>query len=1059
MKNSLIAIYWLCIFLLSYSSLFGQLTKASRKVSPQTNPTNTNSRKQSFTIRNLYAIPPKPTPTTFGQRYIYSSIPQEKIPASEPVIVYAPEYNTPIQIKGKLKNPNFILGRNGTPVEERSFAYIDAVKSILGIKRPLEEFSIQKVQTGQNGRTHVRVQQYYKGLKVYGGELIVHEINQTVVSMNGRPFPTPQIATILPAVDEKSALNLAKSDLKRIHKFTDFNESYSAHAKETLELIIFHPQGNPETPKLSWKVSLTPNLSNHWHYFIDAQSGEILLKYDEICNFFHPIVLEEHFGFKHTKPSLFNKKDTYFNLPPDIGMGIDLGNNLRNLNIYEDQGVFFLLDVSKPMFNAGRSNLPSDPVGAIWTIDASNTSPINDDFQASQVFSTNKNNWEDPSAVSAHHNANLAYQYFAQTFQRNSINGRGGNIVSFINVADEDNEDMDNAFWNGVAMFYGNGDVAFSSPLARSLDVAGHEIAHGVIQAEANLEYIGQSGALNESFADVFGVLIDRDDWQLGEEVVNRNIFRSGALRDMQNPNNGGSRFGQTGWQPAHLDEFVELPFTEEGDNGGVHVNSGIPNRAFFLIASSIGREAAERIYYNALQNYLVRSSQFIDMRIAALEAAAEDFGQSEINAVAAAFDAVGIFGNEGTDTQVVLDENAGDEFILFTDSIQSVLKVARPNGEIIANPLTRIGPSNKPSITDDGSTIVYIDQDNHIQAIFLDPQTSQLTDQFILSEEPVWRNVAISKDGRRIAAITTDRDNLIYVFDFTSDPVRSQIFELDNPTTAAGVETGDVQFADVLEWDALGAFLMYDANNVIETFDGAIEYWDIGFIRVWDVETNNFGDGFISKLFSGLPENTSVGNPTFAKNAPFVVAFDFVEEDRSLLRTANTETGEIVTILNNSRLNYPNYSVDDRRLIFDASISNGEPVVGVAQLQEDRINLQPNTDLVSIIRDNVGARWGVWYANGQRILTSDEVISAFDSQLQVFPNPFGEQLNLDWEDQSSPEYQVRLSNLAGQVVLTQVITTQAKSINTSQLAPGAYILTVRENSGQQQSFKVIKVK
>ena len=90
---------------------------------------------------------------------------------------------------------------------------------------------------------------------------------------------------------------------------------------------------------------------------------------------------------------------------------------------------------------------------------------------------------------------------------------------------------------------------------AKSLDVAAHEMSHGVIQNTANLTYQGESGALNESFADIFGILVDRNDWQLGEEVVNPNIFRTGALRDMQNPNNGGSRLGDPGYQPAHVSE------------------------------------------------------------------------------------------------------------------------------------------------------------------------------------------------------------------------------------------------------------------------------------------------------------------------------------------------------------------------------------------------------------------------------------------------------------------------------------------------------------------------
>ena len=98
---------------------------------------------------------------------------------------------------------------------------------------------------------------------------------------------------------------------------------------------------------------------------------------------------------------------------------------------------------------------------------------------------------------------------------------------------------MDNAFWNGEFMGYGNGNQGFK-PLAGALDVAGHEMTHGVIENTARLEYRNQSGALNESFADIFATLIDRDDWTLGEDVVKSNVFPSGALRSLENPTKVG---------------------------------------------------------------------------------------------------------------------------------------------------------------------------------------------------------------------------------------------------------------------------------------------------------------------------------------------------------------------------------------------------------------------------------------------------------------------------------------------------------------------------------------
>jgi len=138
------------------------------------------------------------------------------------------------------------------------------------------------------------------------------------------------------------------------------------------------------------------------------------------------------------------------------------------------------------------------------------------------------------------------------------------------------------------------------SPLAGALDVAGHKMTHGVIENTARLEYRNQSGAMNESFADIFGALIDRDDWTLGEDVVKSNSFPSGALRSLENPNQGGQR--DPGYQPMSMGQYVYLRDTPSEDNGGVHINSGIPNHAFYLFATAAGmnKDKAEKVYYQA---------------------------------------------------------------------------------------------------------------------------------------------------------------------------------------------------------------------------------------------------------------------------------------------------------------------------------------------------------------------------------------------------------------------------------------------------------------------------
>ncbi|MCB0618067.1 MAG: M4 family metallopeptidase, partial [Saprospiraceae bacterium] len=358
-----------------------------------------------------------------------------------------------------------------------------------------------------------------------------------------------------------------------------------------------------------------------------------------------------------------------------------------------------------------------------------------------------------------------------------------------------DNGPMDNAFWNGFAMFYGNGNVAFQ-PLARGKDVAGHEMSHGVIQSTANLEYFGESGALNESFADIFGAMIDRDDWRIGEDVVKLSAFPSGALRDLSNPNQGGNGINDPGWQPDHVNE----QYTGSLDNGGVHINSGIPNHAYYLVAQSIGKDEAEQIFYKALDEYLVKSSQFIDCRLAAVQAATDLHGtnSSQVNAVKSAFDAVGIVDGQGGNYQEDFGTNPGDEYLVTTDPNQSALYLYEGGGSPVVEPLSQLDPVNRPSVTDDGSAMVFVAADKTIRVIFFDWAGGTYTED-VLQSDPIWYNVAVSRDGLRLAALTDDPEPLVWVFDYGLGEWRS--FELYNPTYTQGVETGDALYADVLEW------------------------------------------------------------------------------------------------------------------------------------------------------------------------------------------------------------------------------------------------------------------
>lgn len=234
----------------------------------------------------------------------------------------------------------------------------------------------------------------------------------------------------------------------------------------------------------------------------------------------------------------------------------------------------------------------------------------------------------DSIAQAAHNNMGTTYNYYYNTFGRDSFNNAGATLTSTVHY----NSNYNNAYWNGQQMVFGDGDGNVFSPLGSGLDVVAHELTHAVTQYTADLVYSYQSGALNESYSDVFGAMVDRDDWLMGEDVYSPHTAGD-ALRSLSNPTQYG--------QPDHMNSYVST----SSDNGGVHTNSGIPNKAAYNIATAIGKEKMEAIWYRTLTLYLNSGSQFTDARDATVQAAGDLYGSgsSEVLAVQSGFAAVGI--------------------------------------------------------------------------------------------------------------------------------------------------------------------------------------------------------------------------------------------------------------------------------------------------------------------------------------------------------------------------------------------------------------------------------
>jgi Zn-dependent metalloprotease len=241
------------------------------------------------------------------------------------------------------------------------------------------------------------------------------------------------------------------------------------------------------------------------------------------------------------------------------------------------------------------------------------------------------------------------YKFFKNVLDRNSIDSRGMRLDSSVHYG----EDYNNAFWNGTQMVYGDGDVEIFDRFTKCLDVIGHELTHGVTQYEAALEYEGQPGALNESFSDVFGTLVkqytlkqsvDKADWLIGEGLFSSKV-KGVALRSMKKPGTAydDPTIGKDP-QPGHMKNYVKTT----SDNGGVHINSGIPNHAFYLAAVEIGGyswEKTGKIWYVVLRDRLRENSDFQDAANLTIDVAGSLYGKGskEQKAVSNAWTKVGI--------------------------------------------------------------------------------------------------------------------------------------------------------------------------------------------------------------------------------------------------------------------------------------------------------------------------------------------------------------------------------------------------------------------------------
>ncbi|WP_031005036.1 M4 family metallopeptidase [Streptomyces sp. NRRL F-5727] len=257
---------------------------------------------------------------------------------------------------------------------------------------------------------------------------------------------------------------------------------------------------------------------------------------------------------------------------------------------------------------------------------------------------------KDATVNRAHAGLGATFDLFLNVYGHDSVDGSGLPLDATVHFG----VDYANAFWDGSQMVFGDGDGDLFLDFTIPVDVIGHELAHGFTQYTANLEYYGQSGALNESVSDVFGSLVkqyalgqtaEQADWLIGAGLLGPGVDRGEALRSMKEPGTAydDDVLGKDP-QPAHMDDYVRT----SRDNGGVHINSGIPNRAFHLLATELGGNAWERagqIWFDVMTGgALAPETRFSEFAAATVAAAKARYGAgAEVQAVTKAWEGVGV--------------------------------------------------------------------------------------------------------------------------------------------------------------------------------------------------------------------------------------------------------------------------------------------------------------------------------------------------------------------------------------------------------------------------------
>jgi zinc metalloprotease ZmpA len=467
-----------------------------------------------------------------------------------------------------------------------------------------------------DGATHVRMNRTYEGLEVVGGDLVAHQTKSGALTSVSQGLTTVLDLSVKPTVTETAATKAALT----LDAVTKTLTGFEADKKHAPELVVDAVEG---TPTLAWRVTTKGKQSDgtpsRLATYVDAATGKVLRRVEGI----HTIDGEGNTLYSGTVPLQVKQNGSTY--------------ELRD----ETRGGTYTTDM-----NNAQDSIVCQIIGLGCVAGNVVTSPTT-------TFGNGSNADRATAAADAQYGTNVTWDYFKKVHARDGIFGDGSGSFNRVHYG----KNYVNAFWDGKKMTYGDGDGVGYGPLV-SLDVAGHEMTHGVTENTSGLEYSGESGGLNESTSDIFGTMVefyadnakDKGDYLIGESFI---LNGGKPLRRMDDPASDGKSVNCWSSSTGNLD---------------VHYSSGVGNHFFYLLAegsgsktiggvahssptcdgstiTGIGRAKAEQIWFRANSTYFTSTTKYAGARAATVKAASDLYGASsaEVKAVEAAWTAVSV--------------------------------------------------------------------------------------------------------------------------------------------------------------------------------------------------------------------------------------------------------------------------------------------------------------------------------------------------------------------------------------------------------------------------------